>query len=175
MNILLILALVIVATASIAILPGCAGPDTRPIFQRFGNGLPEISEDGESTLWNITGSLGSGQVTVLESFYNYDSIWIGFRVEGRELVTDWVYCSFYYDGKMIGTGAHGGGLQVDTENWIAEFVMQPSHSADITGLPDAFRLEFVISNDSKLRETANFEIPLTRSQRQVIYNGKVRR
>jgi hypothetical protein len=116
----------------------------------------------------MTRTLGSSNVTVVESFYNDDSIWVGLRVEGKELISHSFYSTFYYNGEMIGAGSHGGSLEVDRENWIEETVRQPSSWADISALPDEFVLELVVGDMKYQERTTAFEIPLKRIDRKVI-------
>jgi hypothetical protein len=147
---------------------GCNEADNRSLFQRFGNGIDTISAEGLSDVWNMTGNISSSNVTVVESFYNYDSIWVGLRIEGEELISHAAYSLFYYNGEMIGAGGHGGSLEVDTENWIEETIRQPSSWADVSALPDEFILELVVGDMKYQERTTTFEIPLKRSDRKVI-------
>ncbi len=164
--IMLMAALIIVMTL---LLPACGdSTDNRPLFQRFGNGIDTVSAEGLTDIWNMTGSIGNDNVTVVESFYNDDSIWVGYRVEGKELINHGTYSSFYYNGEMIGAGAHGGSLEVDRESWIEETVRQPSSWADVSGLPDEFILELIVGDMKYQDRTITFKIPLKRSDREVI-------
>ena len=70
----------------------------------------------------MTGNLSSGNVTVVESYYNEDSIWVGLRIEGEELVNHHVYSLFQVNGETIGAGSHGGSLEIDTEVRVEETV-----------------------------------------------------
>lgn|GEM_PF-6282105 len=146
---------------------GCSQTDNRPLFQRFGNGIDTLSAEGLTDIWDMTRILGSSNVTVVESLYNHDSIWVGLRIEGKELVSHATYSLFYYNGEMIGAGAHGGSLEVDTENRIEETVRQPSSWADVSVLPDEFTLELVVGDMKYQERTTMFEIPLKRSDRKV--------
>lgn len=164
--IMLTVTLMIVMTL---LLPACGeNTDNRPLFQRFGNGIDTVSAEGLTNIWNMTGSIGDDNVTVVESFYNDDSIWIGLKIGGKGLISHGIYSSFYYNGEKIGAGAHGGSLEVDTENWIEGTVRQPSSWADVSGLPDEFMLELIVGDMKYQERTTTFEIPLKRSDRDVI-------
>lgn len=165
---LLIAAVVSGLLVQFLLFSGCNQVDDRPLFQRFGNGVDTVSAEGLTDIWNITGSIGSDNVTVVESFYNYDSIWVGLKIEGEELISHAAYNLFYYNGEMIGAGGHGGSLEVDMENWIEETVRQPSSWADVSILPDEFTLELVVGDMKYQDRTTTFEIPLKRSDRKVI-------
>jgi hypothetical protein len=164
----LLVVLAAVLSCLLVLFSGCTEVDNRPLFQRFGNGIDTVSAEGLTDIWNMTGSIGSSNVTVVESFYNDDSIWVGLRIEGKELISHAVYSLFYYNGEMIGAGSHGGSLEVDRENWIEETVRQPSSLADVSVLPDEFTLELVVGDMKYQDMTTTFEIPLKRSDRKVI-------
>ena len=161
--------MVLVAAVIITFPLGCTDQDNKTLFEKFGNGLDTLSSEGATDLWNMSVTKDGDTVTVLESFYNDSSIWIGFRLSGEELISNGTWALFYYNGEMIGAGSHGGILDEDVEKtWIQYKVMQPNSWFDVGELPDEFILEFVVEEAKGLERTFEFKIPLKRSDREVI-------
>ncbi len=162
----LLILLIIVAS-----MFGCEDiKDNLTLFEKFGNGLDILSREGETDIWNMSVTKDGDTVTILESFYNRSSIYIGFALNGEELIANEPVPEFRYDGKMIGNLGHGGFL-VDPEvppTLMVYAVMQPgSYNNTIDELPDEFILDFTIREASGLKRTFEFKIPLERSDKEV--------
>lgn len=160
--------IVSVALLLIVISAGCEGNKNKNLFERAW-GLETLSINGETTLWDITVSKGDVSVTILETFYNDSHLYIGFRLEGEDLINSDTAFVFSYDGEQLGKSAHGPMHDDFSQTpWRRYHILSPSSlSTQINELPDEFTLHFRVFEQSGMQREFEFDIPLKRSEKEI--------
>jgi hypothetical protein len=159
---------------SVLLVTSACKEDERSIFEKYGHweGLETISKEGATDVWEISVNKDGDAVSVLESFYNESDIWVGLMLEGDNIVRSDCAFSFSYNGTVIGNGVHGGAIDsLKSEPPRRYFIMQPNLYGDadaISRLPDEFVLHFKVEETEGWKRTFDFDIPLKRSDREVI-------
>ncbi len=166
--------LVLLVILSVLLVTPACKEDERTIFEKYGHwkGLETISKEGATDVWDMSVTKEGDAVSVLESFYNESDIWVGLMLEGDNIVRGDCAFSFSYNGTVIGNGVHGGGIDsLKSEPPRRYFIMQPNLYGDmytISKLPDEFVLHFKVEETGGWKRTFDFDIPLIRSDREVI-------
>ena len=145
---------------------GCE--DKRTLFEHSFK-LEILSSEGETDIRNISVSKDDDTVTVLETFYNQDDIWVGFELRGRRLIESNPAFIFSFNGTQMGHGAHGAGINdFDSDPETLHYILSPSSSFDVRELPDEFVLQFQVREQDGLQRVFDFDLPLQRSDKEVV-------
>jgi len=168
------LAASVLVVISVLTLFSCRPSETVPaLFQRFGNGLDVLSIEGNTDIRHMSVIKGEDTVTILETFYNKSSIYVGLELRGDTLISSDPVFEFRYQDNAIGNLTHGGFLDdpqiPPTELRYA--VLQPN-SDNIYQLPDRFDLTFTVKELKGWKRVFEFVIPLQRSYLDVIPSRK---
>lgn len=148
-------------------LSGCS-KDDRTLFEHSYI-LKQISSEGATDIRNTTMVQGNDMVTVMETFYNQDDIWVGFELRGRSLIAAQPVFEFSCNGSRLGTGAHGAGINnYDSDPDTKHMILSPSSSFDVKDLPDEFTLRFDVIEQKYPERVFSFDLPLKRSDQEVV-------
>jgi len=148
-------------------ISGC-GKDDRTLFEHSYI-LKQIRGEGATDIRDITMVQGNDMVTVMETFYNQDDIWVGFELRGRSLIAAQPVFEFSFNGSRLGTGAHGAGINnYDSDPDTQHMILSPSSSFDVKDLPDEFTLRFEVIEQEYPERVFSFDLPLKRSDKEVV-------
>ncbi len=114
-------------------------------------------------------------VKVLETYYNSSAIYVGYVVTGQDQFDHDTVCTWKHGGQIIGDGgSHGAGVRTsDSTPARRYYILSPSATkGEIAALPDKFTLEFTVFEQGGEKREVSFELPMQRSEKEVVIEPK---